>query len=141
MDTESGYYFRDIYDSLINRLNDFPSDDSSPNLQKCLKEPNFVRAEMLARQHNLPSETIIQIQEMTVLQYLIDYKNIPGLAKVMDLYKMTPMELDRIVEIIKKEKYYPCHSTSRTTETGIKWTDVETQEIKDTKAWYNQFYK
>ena len=60
---------------------------------------------------------------------------------------MTPMELDRIVELIKKEEYYPCFSFSRSTENeGISahWDDPESiykQRIKDTKAWYNQFYR
>ena len=78
MANEPEHYFRDIYNSLINRLNDFPSDDPSPNIQECLKKPNFVRAEMLAKQHNLPSETIIQIQEMTVLQYLLKSTKVNG---------------------------------------------------------------
>jgi len=146
MTNETGHYFRDIYNSLINRLNEFPNDDPSPNFQECLKSPNFVRAETLAKQHNLPSETVIQIQEMTVLQYLIDYGNEEGLANIMHLFKMTPMELDRIVELIKKEEYYPCFSFSHSTENeGISahWDDPESiykQRIKGTKDWYNQFY-
>jgi hypothetical protein len=144
---QTGHYFRDIYTNLISRLAEFPDDDPSPNLRECIEKPNFVRAEMLARQHNLPTETLIQIQELTVLQYLIDFGNDQGLARVMHIYQMTPMELDRIVDLIKQEEYYPCFSFSRSTEhEGISahWNDPQKyydQKIKGTKKWYHQFYE
>lgn len=119
MTNKPGTYFRDIYANLVKQLPEFPNNDPSPNLQKCISEPNFVRAEMLARQHNLPSDVITHLQEMAILQYVIDFKNGPGLRKLIAEFGLSPTEVGRIAGLIVQEKEYPCFSFSKNTEMAI----------------------
>jgi len=120
---ESGTYFKDIYADLKRRLPEFPTDDPSPNLQECIGiKPdyvNFVRAEMLARQHNLSSEIITHLREMAILQYRRDYGNIHGLLTLIEEYGLTPSERSRIVQLIEQEEKYPCFSFSKETEMAM----------------------
>jgi hypothetical protein len=158
MTSELGYYFRDNVESLTKKKSEFPCDDPSPNLQQCLdfknQNPyifqgltyhglNLVRAEMLAKQHNLSSEIIIQIQELAILQYLWDFWDSardteqPELREMLKLFKITPAELVRIIDLIKEEKEYPLFSYSRATE-GI--PQELANKIKGTLDWYSKFY-
>ncbi len=130
MTNQSGTYFRDTYLTLVKQLPEFPAGDPSPNLQECIREEderlNFVRAEMLARQFNLPSDTITRLREMAILQYVIDFKNGPALQKLIEDFSLSPAEVERIFELIKQEKEYPCFSFSRNTEMAIKLNWAET---------------
>jgi len=116
MTNQSGTYFRDIYATLVKQLPEFPNDDPSPNLQECISNANFVRAEMLARQLNLPSNVITHLREMAILQYVIDYKNRPGLQKLIENFSLSPAEVRRTAGLIEQEKEYPCFSLSGNTE-------------------------
>jgi hypothetical protein len=157
MTSESGYYFRDIVENLTKQKSEFPTDDQSPNLQQCLdfqnQNPyvsqglkhyglNLVRAEMLAKQHNLSEEIIIQIQELAILEYFWDFwddkrdSEQAGLKEMLKIFKITPAELARIINLIIKEKEYPLYSYSRATE-GI---SQKVDGIKGTLSWYNKFY-
>lgn len=115
-DNQVGHYFRDIYDGLISKLDEFPDNDPSPNLRECIRSVNFVRAELLARQHNLSSDILINLQELTLLQYLVDFENIAGLDKATEQYKMTIAEVVRILNLIKTEEYYHFYSYTHNTE-------------------------
>ena len=119
MVNQTGTYFKERYTNLMSQSPKFPSDDPSPNFQACIEQPNFVRAEMLARQHNLSSEILISLQELAILQFLVDYQNAPGLVKLTKQFNMTPAEYHRILGLIKQEKDYPCFSFSKATEQGI----------------------
>jgi len=135
MTNQSGTYFRDIYANLVKELPEFPSNDPSPNLQDCINEKytyvdpqgnkseryglNFVRAEMLARQHKLPSDVVTHLREMAILQYVIDFKNAPGLQKVVSEFGLSATEIGRIAGLIAQEKEYPCFSFSKNTELAI----------------------
>jgi len=120
--SESGTYFKDIYADLKRRLPELPTGDPSPNLQECIgSKPyyvNFVRAEKLARQHNLSPEIITHLQEMALLQYSRDYHppNIHGLLELLEEYGLTPSERSRIAQLIEQEESYPCFSFSKATE-------------------------
>ena len=132
--SEYGTYFRDIYADLMERLPEFPTSDPSPNLQECVgtrpNYVNFVRAEMLARQHNLPPDIIAHLQEMAIIQHLIDYRTSIGFYKLMDEFNLNPTERSRIIRLIKKEKTYPCFSFSKNTELAINenWAGVWEKE-------------
>lgn len=132
--SESGTYFRDIYADLMKRLPDFPTSDPTPNLQECIgTKPNyvnFVRAEMLARQHSLPLDVITHLREMAIFQFLIDYKNIAGLRKLIDEFDFNPAELSRVIGLIEKEKIYPCFSFAKNTELAINenWGEIWQKE-------------
>ncbi len=149
---QEGHYFRDIRNNLMGKRKDFPADDPSPNLQECLdcnanetytfnglKQYGFnlVRAEMLAKQHNLSPEIIIQIQELAILQYIWDFNNDIGLRKLLENFKITPAELTRIMDLIKQEKEYPLFSYSHSTEDSSQLD----QRMKGTLDWYKRFYE
>jgi len=132
---EPGAYFRYIYADLLKRLPSFPATDPAPNLKDCISAPNqersnsgpnFVRAEMLARQHNLPSDVITHLREIAILQYVIDYKNFVGLEVLIREFGLSPDEVSRIIELIKTEKTYPCFSYTGATElaVGENWAEV-----------------
>lgn len=132
MASQTGTYFKDIYNDLMSRLPEFPSNDPPPNLQESIKPGyvNFVRAEMLARQHNLPSEVITHLREMAILQYVIDYKNGPGLERLIDDFTLSQTEIRRIVGLIEQEKVYPCFSFSKNIKLAIdeSWAQVWQEE-------------
>ena len=130
MTNQSGTYFRDIYANLVKQLPEFPTGDPSPNLQECISKVNFVRAEMLAMQHNLSSDVITHLREMAILQFVIDYKNGPGLRKLTENFSLSPAEVGRIAGLIAQEKEYPCFSFSKNTELAINenWAQVWKEE-------------
>ena len=120
MTSEVGAYFKDIYRDLVNRLPLFPSDDQPPNLQDCIKPDyvNFVRAEVLAKSHNLPDDIITHLQELSLNQYFRDYDNFEGFDKLIKEYKITQKERTRIgLLILECRDNYPCfHFTQHTLE-------------------------
>jgi hypothetical protein len=75
--------------------------------------------EMLARQHNLPLDLITHLREMAIIQFLIDYKNIAGLQKLIDAFDLDRAERSRIFGLIEKEKIYPCFSFTKNTQLAI----------------------
>lgn len=121
MAKQTGTYFRDIYSNIVRQLPQFPIDDPNPNLQECIKPDyvNFVRAEILAKKHNLSSDIIKHLQEMAVLQYLVDYNNLEGLLKLSSDYNLSRSERIRLVNLVAQESAYPCFSFSKTTEIAI----------------------
>jgi hypothetical protein len=146
---ESGHYFGKIYAGLISKMSEFPNDDPSPNLRACIKPPNFgpnfVRAEMLARQHSLSSDILIALQELAVMQYSIDFQNVPGLKELLKQFQITPLELVRLFELIKVEKVYPCFSFSKATEVegGISsnWDNLYSSIEEEIAKWFEKWYK
>lgn len=117
MVSESSEYFQVIYDDLVKRLPSFPSDDPSPNLQDCIKPDyvNFVRAEMLAKSHNLPNDVITNLQELALFQYFRDYDNLEGFERLIQEYKITQKGRTRIGLLMLEESKYPCfHFTQHT---------------------------
>ena len=110
---------KELYDNLVVQSSDFPSDDLSPNLQECIRSVNFVRAEMLARRHNLPSSVFRSLQELALMQYARDFRNLTGFEKLVKEYNITPSERKQIVLNIFREETYPCFSFSKHTERSI----------------------
>jgi len=117
MVSETGTYFKGIYDDIVKRLPSFPNDDPSPNFQECIKTDyvNFVRAETLAEAHNLPKETITHLQELALMQYMWDYNNLEGFENLIQAYNISQKERIRIGLLILNEKEYPCFSFNRNT--------------------------
>jgi len=113
---QAGVYFKDLYANLKSKAPMLPSDDPSPNIQTCIDQPNFVRAELLARKHKLSQDIVIACRELAVMQYVLDFKNFPGLKKIIKELKFTPMEFNRVFKLLKEEKYYPCFSFDKATE-------------------------
>lgn len=117
MANQTGTYFRDLYADIVKQLPQFPTNDPSPNLQECIRDDyvNFVRAEMLAKKHNLPSDVVTHLQELALMQYFKDYDNLTGFEKLIQEYKITPNNRARIVLLSLKENNYPCfHFTQHT---------------------------
>jgi hypothetical protein len=121
MDNESGTYFKSIYDDIVKRLPTFPSDDPSSNFRECIRPNyvNFVRAETLAENHNLPKDIIAHLQELALMQYMWDYNNLEGFEKLIQEYRISQKERIRIGLLILNEKEYPCFSFSRNTLNNI----------------------
>lgn len=126
MDIQKGHYYKDAYASLLNRLTEFPDTDPSPNLRQCLGEPkqgqdglNFVRAEMLAKQHMLADDVISAIRELALMQYMWDFDNLSGFNTLIQDFNITPSDRTRIVLRILKEGAYPFFSFSKNTEQSI----------------------
>ena len=132
MSSETGTYFKEIYNDLVNRLSSFPSDDPPPNIQDCLRGtyqqklngvPNgeehgfvdFVRAGTLAKSHNLPEDVITHLKELALMQFMWDYNNLDGFLKLVQEYQISQDERKRIGLLILNEKEYPCFSFSKNT--------------------------
>jgi hypothetical protein len=118
MADKSGTYFKDIYADIVKQLPQFPTDDPSPNLQECIRDNyvNFVRAERLAKGHNLAPEIVKHLQELAILQYLVDFGNREGLLELGHEFNFSRDERVRLIQLIMKESVYPCFSFSRRTE-------------------------
>ncbi len=119
---QNGTYFKSLYDNLVKLSSTFPTDDPSPNLVDCLSNDqrlNFRRAEVLARQHNLPTTVVQHLRELTILQFVIDYANKPGTNRIINEYEYSEKEIGRLAGLIAQEKYYPCFSFSKNTEMAI----------------------
>ena len=121
---QGGTYFKETYNHLKSLAPQLPSDDPPPNIQICIVPPispppygpNFHRAAFLARKHNLSPEIVRELRELTIMQYILDFKNFPGLKIVIKELKFTPMEFNRVYKLIQEEKYYPCFSFDKATE-------------------------
>jgi hypothetical protein len=126
VDIQKGHYYKDIYDSLVNRLTEFPDNDPSPNLRQCLGESkqgqgglNFVRAEMLAKQHGLADDVLSAIRELALMQYMWDFDNLSGFNTLIQDFNITQSDRTRIVLRILEEGSYPFFSFSKNTEQSI----------------------
>ena len=115
MANQTGTYFRDIYTDIVKQLPQFPTNDPSPNLQECIRDDyvNFVRAEKLAKQHNLALDIIKHLQELAILQYLVDFDNREGLLALGNEFNFSQPERVRLIQLIMKESTYPCFSFSK----------------------------
>jgi len=84
---------------------------------------NFVRAEMLAKQHGLSDSLITNLQEMAILQYVVDYKNGHGVMELVEKFGLSSRDIGRLARLIEQEMEYPCFSFSRETRmaSGDKW--------------------
>jgi len=121
MANESGTYFRDIYADIVKQLPQLPTDDPSPNLQECIRDNyvNFVRAERLAKQHNLAPDIIKHLQELAILQYLVDFDNREGLLALGSAFNLNKSERIRLIQLIMKESIYPCFSFNKHMEMAV----------------------
>jgi len=117
--SESGTYFRDVLVDLKGRLSEFPDDDPSPNLRMCIDGSNYVRAEMLARQHNLSLDVVTHLRELAVFQYMVDFENTPGLLRLREDFGFSRDEALRILRLVLSEKKYPGFSYSRNTVMAV----------------------
>lgn len=111
----SGAYFKNSYDELVRLSPTFPTTDDAPDITGCLLSCNFHRAAILAKQHNLSSKVINALQECTIYQYTYDFKNPIGCQSLIDQYKLTATDMDRINTLIQTEKCYPFYSYDKAT--------------------------
>lgn len=59
---------------------------------------NFVRAVMLAEQHQYPKEKVRHLQELALKQYALDYRNRQGLQKLIQWYGFSESEVRRVID-------------------------------------------
>ena len=64
---------------------------------------NFVRAAMLAQQHQHPQDEVHYLQGLALKKYAFEYQNYPGLRKLMQEYKLSEADLERILGKSLKE--------------------------------------
>ena len=64
---------------------------------------NFVRAAMLAQQHQRPHDEVRHLQELALKKYAFEYRNHPGLRKLMQEYELSEADLERILGKSLKE--------------------------------------
>lgn len=58
---------------------------------------NFVRAAMLAEQCQYPPEKVRHLQEQALKQYACEYRNAPGLGKLVEWYGFSKSDAQRII--------------------------------------------
>lgn len=58
---------------------------------------NFVRAVMLAEQHQYPQEKVRYLQELALRQYAFEFHNTPGLQKLIQWYGFSKAEVEEIL--------------------------------------------
>ncbi len=58
---------------------------------------NFVRAAMLVQQHERPQDEVRHLQEVALKKYAFEYRNYPGLYKLMREYELSEVDLERIL--------------------------------------------
>ena len=145
---QAGVYFQDLYANLKSKAPMLPSDDPSPNIQTCIDRPNFVRAELLARKHNLSSDIVIACQELAIMQYVVDFQNVLGLRIIIKEFKVTPMELNRIFALLQQETSYTCFSFTKATtwaSGGGSWQDIQTNTmqwvVEQIHGWAIELYR
>ena len=124
--TKNGRYFKNIYQALFNQMHNFPNNDEPPNIQQCISKVNFIRAETLARKHNLPTTVVKELQECAIFQYFTDYENIQGLCKLSDDFNLALPERQRLIDLIMKEKEYPWFPHNKRTKMSIdeNWSNI-----------------
>ena len=59
---------------------------------------NFVRAAMLADQHQYPLERVRDLQEMALKRYAFVYHNPQGLQKLIQWYGLSESDVKRVLE-------------------------------------------
>lgn len=129
--SERGEYFRGIYADLLVWLPEFPTSDPTPNLPQCIHSANFVRAEMLARQHRLPSDVITRLREMAVLQHIREYESTDDLERMMERFKLGENDIRRILVLAEEETTYPLSSFSKATAMAVdeNWSEEVRQRL------------
>ena len=59
---------------------------------------NFVRAVMLAQQHEYPRDKVQYLQRLALKQYANEYRNVQGLHKLMQEYGFSEAEVEQILK-------------------------------------------
>jgi len=68
------------------------------NIRSEIARHNFVRAVMLAQQHEYPQDKVQYLQKLALKQYASEYRNVQGLHKLMQEYGFSEAEVEQILK-------------------------------------------
>ena len=75
---------------------------------------NFVRAVMLAQQHEYPQDKVQYLQRLALKQYASEYRNAQGLSNLIQEYGFSKAEVERILkEVLEEHEVYAQNEASR----------------------------
>jgi len=95
--------YHPIAPSLIAAIAAEEASFQDEDIQVEIGRHNFVRAVMLAQQHDYPRDKVRYLQELALKKYAFEYRNYPGLRKLMREYELSEADLKRILGKGSKE--------------------------------------
>ncbi len=96
-----------------------------PDIEFEISRRNFVRAVLLAQNNHWPLDKIKHLQELAIRQFAAEYRNLPGLKKLVEEWEISKTEVDRILgDVLEQPMAY----------TGVQF-DGNTMRYPTLKEW------
>lgn len=99
-------------------------------LEEHVGQRNYVAALALARRLEKPPDTIRELQEAALKQYITEYRNAPGAVALVQEFQFTAGEVERLLEAILQEASEgqdkkPPWARKRYDAKAMKYLDIE----------------
>ena len=105
-------------------------------LREQVERGNYAAAASMAEQLEKPTERIKELQEAAIKQYITEYRNASGAMALVQEYRFTDDEIDRLLEGILEEAR---RSEGKKPPWGRKCFDAKTMKYLDIEEWISQY--
>jgi len=105
-------------------------------LKEQIERRNYAAVVALAQQLGKPAEIIKELQGGAIKQYIIEYRNAPGATALIQEFRFTADEVDRLLEAILEE--VKATEGKRSPWAGRRY-DAKTMKYLDIEEWVSQY--
>ena len=105
-------------------------------MEEQIERRNYLSAVTLAQRLGKPHETIKELQEAALKQYITEYRNAPGAAALVGQLQFTADEVDRLLEAILQEA---SRGHDKTPPWARKRYDAKTMKYLDIGEWISRY--
>lgn len=107
-------------------------------LKEEVERGNYAAAASMAEQPEGPTERIREVQEAAIKQYITEYRNASGAMALVQEYRFTDDEIDRLLEGILEEAK---RSEGKRLPWARKCFDAKTMKYLDIEEWISHYGK
>jgi hypothetical protein len=106
------------------------------SLREQVERRNYAAAVALAQRLEKPPETIRELQEAAIKQYITEYRNAPGAMALLGQFRSTAQEVERLLDAILQE-------AGRAGQEAPSWAkkryDAKAMKYLDVGEWISQY--
>jgi predicted nucleotidyltransferase len=107
-------------------------------LKEEVERGDYATAASMAEQLEKPGERVREVQEAAIKQYITEYRNASGAMALVQEYRFTDDEIDRLLEGILEEAR---RSEGKRPPWARKCYDAKTMKYLDIEEWISQYGK
>jgi hypothetical protein len=106
------------------------------SLREQMERRNYAAAVALAQRLEKPAETIRELQEAAIKQYITEYRNAPGAMALLGQFRFTAQEVERLLDAILQEA---ARAGQKRPSWAKKRYDAKTMKYLDVGEWISQY--